>query len=114
MKNELRRNNIVGLGCENVTITTISRVWIQHIAEWGATSDRRRVTEYKPIMLTIDWMIKFGFKYNSFSLLYEKGNVCGEFCDGFCVIMNNTEYVITTVHQLQNLYFALTREELTI
>jgi len=64
------------------------------------------------IPLTEEWLVRFGFKYNPFSLLYEKESVWGEFCDGFCIIINNTEYIITTVHQLQNLYFVLTGEEL--
>jgi hypothetical protein len=75
--------------------------------------------EFDPIALTEEWLLKFGFKKdlgndlffdvnsNSFlifqnnriELLDEENNKCICFCK--------------SVHQLQNLYFALTGEELT-
>ena len=75
---------------------------------------------FEPIPLTGEWLLKFGFKKdlgndlyleststsffvwqnNRVELLDNKNNICISYC----------EYV----HQLQNLYFALTGEELTI
>jgi hypothetical protein len=80
-----------------------------------------------PIPLTEEWLLRFGFeKINSeltniaplnLRCTFNLPNTPFSFCQGklilttgtgdFCV---NTEYV----HQLQNLYFALTSEELTI
>ena len=74
----------------------------------------------KPIQLTEEWLLKFGFEkadeiyfieFDVYSMTikeYEKGNY----------ILNpetHFNYVdIKYVHQLQNLYFALTNEELTL
>jgi hypothetical protein len=72
------------------------------------------LSHIKPIPLTEEWFLKFGFhkKYKS----YEKGDF--SFINGgynklaykLSIIENTPKYV----HQLQNLYFALTGEELTI
>ena len=76
---------------------------------------------YKPIPLTEEWLIKFGFfeKYKSccnrwnilsFTLLDNEdrnGDLQG-------VFIYDYKLEVSYVHQLQNLYFALTNEELTI
>lgn len=74
----------------------------------------------KPIPLTEEWLLKFGFKKNENGLfkLFNESEVPillnedlnGWTCDGINFSVNGTQYV----HQLQNLYFALTGEELTI
>ena len=66
----------------------------------------------KPILLTEEWLLKFGFKkvaendfilgkYSLYYLLYY---------DGYRVSEITPKYV----HQLQNLYFALTGKELVV
>jgi len=71
----------------------------------------------KPIPLTEEWLLKFGFErsglYNVKSQVYiydEHGLVD----TGYEYRFNYTEMKLKYVHQLQNLYFALTGEELTI
>lgn len=79
---------------------------------------------FKPIPLTEKWLLKFGFEYSSFYGNYKikAGNYSnsiklyeGEWCyynddsDAGCYFVTTIKYV----HQLQNLYFALTNEELT-
>ena len=77
----------------------------------------------KPTPLTEEWLLKFGFeKIKMESILYSKyskGDLGGIEIDlrkseieGWQITYCN--YVIQHVHQLQNLYFALTGEELTI
>ena len=80
----------------------------------------------KPIPLTEEWLIKFGFEKDVLSLfnieiLKDKDPtsaiiICLE--DGLCEITRNSRFGTTIsmkyVHQLQNLYFALTGEELEI
>lgn len=69
----------------------------------------------KPIPLTEEWLLKFGF--NKF-----KGNNTDCFLDDFETSCNMELFFwkgtqiknIKYVHQLQNLYFALTGEELTL
>jgi hypothetical protein len=76
--------------------------------------------EFKPIPLTEEWLVKFGFKNCTLkkfrltighwekrkcSLYWRKGK-------GFC--KSGKGIKVKYVHQLQNLYFALTNTELTI
>jgi len=68
----------------------------------------------EPIPLNEEWLLKFGFKkINGWDdmIMYLKDEV--EILDGtsfYNCIDNKVEYV----HQLQNLYFALSGEELTL
>lgn len=89
--------------------------------------DRFDSPEYKPIPLTEEWLLKFGFEgkinetsqcgnfylgYDAeygrhrMSLWYQKGS--------WCFSHTNTFTVLKYVHQLQNLYSALTGKELEI
>jgi hypothetical protein len=67
----------------------------------------------KPIPLTEEWLLKLGFiKHVSQSIWYTLNKVDVWFFDGKYV--NDIDVEIKYVHQLQNLYFALTNEELTM
>lgn len=87
-----------------------SKVWIIDCTETSTS------TKAKPIPLTEEWLLKFGFiksenilkffLYNNFEV-YIQDNV-------FWYDLTNDSIVIENVHQLQNLYFALTSYELTI
>lgn len=76
------------------------------------------INEYEPIPLTKEWLVKFGFKvaeFESFKLKI-KGftimvDILGDIIDCYLESIGTD---IHYVHQLQNLYFALTNEELTI
>ena len=72
------------------------------------------------IQLTEEILLKFGFEEKSKSKNFYLGNFRFHiskpanhdgfiFCDGYDVITDKIKYV----HQLQNIYFALTGEELT-
>jgi hypothetical protein len=85
---------------------------------------------FKSIPLTEDWLIRFGFekRNGSFSIylselerseierkridiFFGAERIAAELCrSGICFSMVTCNYV----HQLQNLYFALTSEELTL
>lgn len=78
---------------------------------------------YEPIPLTEEWLLKLGFKY--YSLPSEnnvkRGYYTMKYGSTFKIIISNKKYYflnfrkeIEYAHQLQNLYFALTGEELTI
>ena len=75
----------------------------------------------KPIPLTIEWLMKFGFcwRQNYDSWVHPKDNKEETTIDliiskGFYVCDMDHNPEIKYVHQLQNLYFALTGEELLI
>ena len=72
---------------------------------------------YKPIPLTEEWLLKFGlYKLDGcFSLQTKRGNLIIE--EDLCEITGNYNDIgfnapCKYVHQLQNLYFALTGKEL--
>jgi hypothetical protein len=77
--------------------------------------------EYKPIPLTEEWLLKFGFEKMSSN--YERGWLLlwGNLKTGTIDFVINEPHsskrhitALKYVHQLQNLYFALTGEELKI
>jgi hypothetical protein len=85
---------------------------ISQIGDFGAYI---KPEDYEPILLTEEWLLKFGFKIwdrNKWSdlgmniVLLENG-------DNFLFLANQRHVNIFYIHQLQNLYFALTGEELT-
>jgi hypothetical protein len=69
---------------------------------------------WKPIPITEEWLLKFGFIPNPYEDRYEKGVLYVE-CDktkGETQLWVENMPHIKYVHELQNLYFALTGEEL--
>jgi hypothetical protein len=72
----------------------------------------------RAIQLTQEWLLKFEWeevKSNVFT--FKDNNYYSIFCDGGCELLVNGEYWandIKYVHQLQNLYFALTGHELEL
>lgn len=82
------------------------------------------IKQSKPIPLTEEWLVKFGFKTNQykdeFTLFhnnYEYLLDCAYTDEGvFNFVVDSTcmDIDVKYVHQLQNLYFALTKEELEI
>jgi hypothetical protein len=76
-----------------------------------------QIEVFQPIPLTEEWLFKFGFRKYS-STQFDKGNFWTianhNETKHFGMWCNHLEIYIKYVHQLQNLYFALTGEELTI
>lgn len=76
---------------------------------------------WSPIPLTEEWLIKFGFEKvknvneNTYPDFRKRSVELLKNVNGFYVLHRNEGFTdIHYVHQLQNLYFALTGEELTI
>lgn len=78
--------------------------------------DKDNKTTYNPIPLTEEWLLRFGFENSSsFGVeYYEIGKLT--ICQSDCLAYIEDLYGIEVkhVHQLQNLYFALTGEELQL
>jgi len=66
----------------------------------------------KPIPLTEEWLVKFGLLNNSRLQFLNKHDSNGKYYKGLDAFAYKLE--VKHVHQLQNLYFALTGEELKI
>ena len=74
------------------------------------------IEDFEPIPLTEEWLIKFGFRVMDSWLLYYKGSFEIEpLREGFLFSQYENDLLnIKYVHQLQNLYFTLTGEELSL
>jgi len=73
--------------------------------------------DIQPIPLTEEWLLKFGFKQNSFSLNFENDTRISIYKENNCFIAQIDNTVIKEikyVHEWQNLYFDFTDEELTL
>jgi hypothetical protein len=79
----------------------------------------RNDKRYKPIPLTEEWKLKFGFEktewdnFNSYRLIIGNNDyTIVLYSDGNCEVGDIITCKIEYVHQIQNLYFVLTGEEL--
>lgn len=111
--NELRIGNYVTLN-NDVKIVNGNLIKEQQQSEMII-----REIYLEPIQLTEEWLLKFGFAWRGLNEKFlTKYTPCGKAVvnskNGFFKLAGVTiEVEIKFVHQLQNLYFALTGEELT-
>jgi hypothetical protein len=105
---ELRIGNIVRYGANNRVLD--AELFLQLL---------KYTTPFDPIPLTEEWKLKFGFKktewdnFNSYRLMIGNNDyTIVLYSDGNCEVGDIITCKIEYVHQLQNLYFALTGEEL--
>jgi hypothetical protein len=107
---------------KNVYSTNINHEFYESGSEWGFTIGNE--SECKPIPLTEEWIIKFGFDIDGgmgFKSPHNTSHWHFSIRNGFIpsiwassVILSDGYKGCKYVHQLQNLYFALTNEELII
>jgi hypothetical protein len=132
--NELRIGNYVFYNSERKEFGFVSGVQ-EFLTNDGKIAINRRLDifydtkDIEPIPLNEDWLLKMGFIKDEFTLKFGIGLFwCKNNCDdsyyidfekdlgGFYIGANGYGYLrnIEYVHELQNLYFALTGEELVI
>lgn len=116
---DLRIGNIVHYKLFNhyITIRGMAKdsIWVNDSEDAGPIS----IVHIEPIPLTEEWLVKFGFQRSSKTKYHIKGMT-------LVFHINSNQWTfpyvhelgklkrINYVHQLQNLYHALTGEELTI
>ena len=112
-RNYIQPHKIITVGCRFFSSASVDNVKI---------ADFEINHYHSPIPLTEEWLLKFGLDYTSEKdyyylaftikdLLFETASSM----DGFTYNLScGNQINIKHVHQLQNLYFALTGEELTI
>ena len=86
--------------------------------KWLSNESELFNTKYFPIPLTEEWLVKLGFERNDECLELEINDISLVWI-GYITLNFNGTYIILNneiiyLHQLQNLYFALTGEELTL
>ena len=121
--NELRIGNfVIAVRCDKTEIE--EKVMSVHYA--GIVVTEFGWNEVKPIPINKEWLLKLGFEgnehnknYNLKDTIYvDLGNKEAPFCyievEGLDSINDFSVTHIIYVHQLQNLYFALTGEELNV
>jgi hypothetical protein len=113
---ELRIGNYIKLPTRNLDLVIVEEILKDNFIICDATTNEWPITDYKPIPLTEEWLVKFGFEENTTSWTnWNKPNHTKEVRLTKAYGDVRFHYrVIKHVHQLQNLYFALTNEELTI
>ena len=109
------------LRIENYVIGYDNKVFTWELIDFDTLYNDVDVSEMcKPVPLTEEWLYKFGFSFDKYGE-YRKGRYtldC-EYTDKgvYNFVIDNTtciEVDVKYVHQLQNLYFSLTGEELII
>lgn len=122
---ELKIGNYLHYDGKVTEITGIHPKGNMLFTDWPS-SNWKEIERFSPILITKKWLVKFGAKKN-IADIYE---ISGTVFDLFKVFLNPVEVTIGVdssdkkvyiqreiehiryVHQLQNLYFALTGEEL--
>ena len=130
---ELRIGNLVYYKSRVINVTMIGEFGIQSKTRLETINAKFITPDITGIPLTEEWLLRFGFEKNKVKLDlvdwtdYRKGNMVLNYTT-FEVTGYQVEYgseifdieerthicAIQYVHQLQNLYFALTGKELTI
>ncbi|MDR4892255.1 MULTISPECIES: hypothetical protein [unclassified Chryseobacterium] len=120
---ELRVGNLVyvpGLFEPSALVEPVEFIYSN--GEIGTKSTEAHASYYRPIELNEDWILKFGFEKttpdgwmclnicNDWTFLYWHKGVLELSVNRHSVVLKHIE----SVHELQNLIFALTGEELTI
>ena len=106
---ELRIGNLVYIGKE---------VNILELVDFVDIFENNTIQHFKPIPITEEWLLKFGIVKNNDGIFILRHNLilCSEMT--YAKIFLNGFYhefkIDGFVHELQNLYFALTKEELIL
>ena len=116
---ELRIGNLVNYRIEDKFDER--KEWLE-VSEIDATDLQCIDNDFSPIPITKEWLLKFGFKendniykLNNFGkfIFFEHLNSFGFYPSGLLNSLMRMDN-LKSVHQLQNLYFALTGKELEI
>jgi hypothetical protein len=123
MKNDNKQNKALSQTCVMQSVLKASDCRYGNYIEYGGSITQLNEREmchffrfpetYKPIPLTEKWLI--GFNFNFKELGFPELSVSHHlFGNKFYFHIQNYAKEIFFVHELQNLYFALTQRELTV
>jgi hypothetical protein len=100
--NELRIGNFIYYGANERVLDTL--LFLQLL---------KYTTIFEPIPLTKEWLLKFGIEKMHDGNYWNKKLCIRKDINEFYALYEQGRIYIQHVHQLQNLHFALTGEELT-
>lgn len=124
--NELRIGNLLLYKADMVSVAMVGEFGIRAVRGNFLISAKFSTPDLEPIYLTEEWLVRFGFLKSKFSERWIQERISEGFTifdlterlDGFELTINSGEFctglILKYVHQLQNLYFALTGQELEI
>lgn len=104
---EIRIGNLTNFG-KVIEINTVSF----YVRDQEGTEVKSSWADVQPVKLTEDWLLKLGYSKISNSSFMVSGHGIW-ICNGLFMCDKNG-IVLKYVHQLQNLHFALTNNELII
>jgi hypothetical protein len=109
---ELRIGNVI-FSKETQEIQKIVGITLENPFIDAITFDYTNYDEIEPVPLTEDWLLKAGFDHREFS--FDKGSFYLMKRTGkseYLYQAHTNRFQVKYVHQLQNLYFAVTENEL--
>ncbi len=112
--NELRIGNLILFDGYPIKVRNFDEEWVYVYAKGGGYRDvyQYPMESVDVLPLTEEWLLKFGFdKSQEHDYFYIDDFTLD---NKFILCDIDITVKVKTVHQLQNLYFALTGEELTI
>lgn len=123
--NEIRVGNLIQFFGATKKIEYISNnavVWLNEAKEprYSSMSCHVNIGRCTPIPITADWLMILGFIHDSEQEFFNRGDICLSYSkdyEGYTLFVNHeyeTGEPFKYLHQLQNLYFALTGKELEI
>lgn len=113
--NELRIGNWVGHENKAIQVHELPFLIDTDESVDGYLINERWLTEHEPIPLTEEWLLKLGFEFSHHGEISNDNFIIEKYHDGYHYTGGEGVAFgtpIVYVHQLQNLYFALTGEEL--
>ncbi len=115
---ELRIGNLLKISNKIGNLISVLENDVLKISVNSNTNISAPIERFDPIPLTEEWLLKFGFEYTrilcGFNQYRNKILELSITPNGYEIFFTYKWINIKYVHQLQNLYFALTGEELTI
>jgi hypothetical protein len=105
---ELRLNNLIEYDGNPMCLDTNYTLFV------ALVKISRDNKQYQTILLTEEWLLMFGFDKTSLHYFKKDGIIIQAEDDYFECFLGSVVVKLQYVHQLQNLYFALTGKELII
>jgi len=109
---ELRIGNTILYKGKVIDISMVVLFQLYHLSDNHADSKKDKL-QYEPIPLTEEWLLRFGFKhYGQGEAIFCHKKIYLYYRNNIFYFHKTIRFEILYVHQLQNLYFALTGLEL--